>query len=77
MRIMHFIFYSCVIEQVVNGIHFGSGWKGQRIEGEAGIVTRSTFRKSVERRTIMSISELKATPNMEESGETKGLAWDP
>jgi hypothetical protein len=77
MKIVDFMFYSCVIEQVVNGIHFGSGWNGQGIESEAGIVSRSTFRKSVKRRTIMSISELKATPNMEESGETKGQTWDP
>jgi hypothetical protein len=35
------------------------------------------FRKSVERRTIVSISELKAISNMEENGDTKGLTWDP
>jgi hypothetical protein len=57
---------------VVNGIHSGSGWRGQGIEDEAGIDTRSTFRESVGRRIIMSIPELKATSNLAESADTKG-----
>jgi hypothetical protein len=72
MRIVHFMFYSYVIKQMVNDIHFRSGWRGQRIEGEAEIVSRSASRNSVGRRTIMSISELKASSNLVESGDTKG-----
>jgi hypothetical protein len=72
MRMVHFMFYSCIIEQVVNGIHFGSGWRGQGIEDEAEIVSRSTICNSVERRIIISISELEATSNLVESEDTKG-----
>jgi hypothetical protein len=72
MRMVHFMFYSRIIEQLVNGIYFGSGWRDQGIEDEAGIVTRSTFSKSVGRRIIMSISEPKATSNLVESEDTKG-----
>jgi hypothetical protein len=43
MRIVHFTFYSCIIEQVVNDIHFSSGWRGQRIESEAGMSLEPPF----------------------------------
>jgi hypothetical protein len=77
MVIVHFMLFSLLNKWLMT-IHASSGWwMGQEIEDEAGIVPRCTFRKSVGGKIIISISGLKVTSDLDQSGDTKELTWDP